>query len=91
MLALDDVDGPDDDPDDPPFLVEIVELDEAAIRRRIDGCLVPLTRGERIEAVRRLTLAGYSERQIADRLHIHQRQVCRDRAAARSTREVSVA
>lgn len=57
------------------------EYDEAAVLRLMQGELLPLHRWDRIEAVRRLVAGGHSDREVAERLHVHPRQVTRDKAA----------
>jgi Homeodomain-like domain len=57
----------------------VPDIDEVAIERVIDGDYPPgrLTVAERREAVRRLVLARYSDREIAGRLGVDVRTVCR--------------
>jgi transcriptional regulator with XRE-family HTH domain len=57
-------------------------LDEIAVQRASRGERVRLSRAERAEVVRRLTAAGLSAADIADRLGIAQRSVSRLRKAA---------
>lgn len=57
-------------------------LDEIAVQRAARGERVRLSRAERAEVVRRLTAAGLSAADIADRLGIAQRSVSRLRKAA---------
>jgi DNA-binding CsgD family transcriptional regulator len=52
------------------------------VQRASRGERVQLSRAERAEVVRRLTAAGLSAAQIADRLGIAQRSVSRLRRAA---------
>jgi DNA-binding CsgD family transcriptional regulator len=57
-------------------------IDEIAVQRASRGERVRLSRAERAEVVRRLTAAGLSAADIADRLGIAQRSVSRLRKAA---------
>ena len=57
-------------------------VDEVAVARACHGEEVPLTRLERVEAVRRLTKRGVGAKEIARRLRMSMRQVQRVRAAA---------
>jgi DNA-binding CsgD family transcriptional regulator len=57
-------------------------IDEIAVQRAARGERVRLSRAERAEVVRRLTAAGLSAADIADRLGIAQRSVSRLRKAA---------
>jgi len=54
-------------------------IDEIAVERAMAGDAVRLTIRERGEAVRRLTAAGLTARQVASRLHITTRTVVRYR------------
>lgn len=65
-----------------PLSVDPDFIDEIAVEQAIAGRRVRLTSAERAEAVRRLTAAGFSGRQIAERLHVSDRTVTRRRAAA---------
>lgn len=75
-----------DDPAAEPVgsLLAAAALDEVAVTEAMRGRPVPLNRAERAEAVRRLTAAGYSSRQIAERLSTYQRKITRDRAKGRA-------
>lgn len=87
-LAWDD-DGLDD-PDAQPYVGgvdnELEEVDEVAISEAMTGRRpIKLTKTERIEAVRRLSAAGFSEQETARRLFVHTRAVSRDKAQLRRT------
>lgn len=60
-----------------------VAVDEVTVERLAAGeaPLPSYTRAERHEAVRRMRRRGLSEREMAARLHVGQRLVCRDLAA----------
>lgn len=60
-------------------------LDEIAVERALHGDRVHLRPVERVEAVRRLTAAGLSAAQIADRLNVTKRSVQRIRDTQRKT------
>lgn len=64
-------------------------LDEVAIEEAMHGRHVTLTRGERSEAVRRLTVMGHSADEIALRLGISEREVCRTRTRIRDAQEAA--
>lgn len=55
-------------------------VDEVAVRRAVEGEHVPLTRDDRITAVHLLHAQGLGATAIAERLHLHRRQVQRDLA-----------
>lgn len=57
-------------------------VDDVAVARACHGEDVPLTRLERVEAVRRLSKRGLSAKEIGRRLRVSMRQVQRYRAAA---------
>lgn len=58
-----------------------LEVDEVVVERLVSGLGgVPHTTYERREAVRRLASLGYTKREIARRLAVHDRQVYRDLA-----------
>jgi hypothetical protein len=77
-LAWDDIDNdvepPVPDEDDGP--------DQVAVQLAISGDVVRLSRAERHLAVARLVEQGIGSHAIAERLHMHERQVDRDRADA---------
>lgn len=54
-------------------------FDEAAVIRALSGERMNLTRADRLEATTRLHAQGHSDSVIADRLHVSDRQVIRDR------------
>ena len=74
-----------DDPDEKPMLNPVEDdcIDEIAVEEALSGRLVALTRAEALECVTRLTDAGYSVAEIAERLHTNARFVQRRRAASR--------
>lgn len=80
-LAYDD-DTIDDPHTEPSGVLTRDGLDEIAVQRASRGERVQLSRAERAEVVRRLTAAGLSAADIADRLGIAQRSVSRLRKAA---------
>lgn len=53
--------------------------DDVAIERATAGDPVPLLTHERVEAVRRLAAKGYTDAEIAERLHMTERTVQRTR------------
>lgn len=53
-------------------------VDAVVVARLVDGERVPHNRPERLEAVRQLHERRYSYNEIAERLHVAQRQVHRD-------------
>lgn len=75
-----------DDPDAKPYSGTPARfrhpVDEVAVTEAMAGRRVTLTKAEHAEAVHRLTAAGYSAREIADRLGTNTRLVNRRRAAA---------
>lgn len=75
-----DADTIDDPTYEPPTQQDVhwSDLDPVAVERACDGDQVRLTRAERTQAVRTLRQQGLSLNQIAQRLHIDQRQVSRD-------------
>ena len=79
-LAWDNI----DDPTETPNLGQRVdtEMDDVAIMRATHGDHVTLTKAERTVAVARLTAQGLSADQVAERLHVTQRTVTRDRRQA---------
>ena len=60
-----------------------LDVDELAVTQACQGYRMRLNIAERREVVRRLTVAGLSTADIAVRLAVHNRTVCRDRAALR--------
>lgn len=77
-LAWDDIDDPNAEPLHM-LAAESQGVDEAAVERRMDGDLVPITRAERWVCVERLHALGLSDRAIATRLHLPDRTILRDR------------
>lgn len=71
-----------DDPNASPCSSTAGAIDEIAVERAMRGYPTKLTKQERAEAVMRLADAGYSIRQIAERLRIAERTVLRRKAAA---------
>jgi hypothetical protein len=84
-LCWDDIDDPDEQPiinpaeDD----LDVDDIDEIAVQEAMWGRRVTLTDREALEAVTRLTDAGYSVAEIAERLHTNARFVQRRRAKNR--------
>jgi DNA-binding NarL/FixJ family response regulator len=76
-LAWDDIDDPGENPQ---RNVLPVDIDEVAVERLMAGDKVPATRAERVEAVRRLTSVGRSDREVANLLRVTERTVLRWRA-----------
>lgn len=69
-----------DDPEyDPGAVADESVVDELAIDLAVEGRGVPLSHQERLLAVARLTAAGKSAREIAERIGVTKRQVVRDR------------
>lgn len=81
----------DDDIDDPSAVPHGVVkgrrpppegIDEVAVQLAVDGAPSTLTAAERLEAVRRLTAAGYTQAVIAERVKLSPRAVARLAMAA---------
>jgi len=79
-LAWDNIDDPAEQPQ--LGLTVDTEMDDVAIMRATYGDHVTLTKAERTVAVARLTNQGLSADQVAERLHVTERTVARDRRQA---------